>query len=79
MVISPRPLDDEAIDELVAQMRNPDQRRADLRAQLAANRTGATRLEELGGEGRRHDLRAATDEVQDYAERRMRDCIDSLT
>ena len=53
VVISPRPLDDDAIDELVAQMRNPDQRRADLRAQLAANRTGADAPARAGGQGRR--------------------------
>jgi N-methylhydantoinase B len=41
VVISPRPLDAAAIDELVARMRQPDERRADLRAQLAANRVGA--------------------------------------
>ena len=47
VVIAPRVLDEAAIDELVAQMRQPDQRRADLRAQLAANRIGAQRLVEL--------------------------------
>jgi N-methylhydantoinase B len=78
VVIGPRVLDEAAVEELVAQMRNPAQRRADLRAQLAANRTGAERLTELA---RRHGaggLRAATDEVQAYAERRMRACIRSL-
>ena len=40
-------LDDEAIAELTAQMRQPEQRRADLRAQLAAGRGGARRLFEL--------------------------------
>jgi N-methylhydantoinase B len=78
VVISPRPLDDDAVDELVAQMRNPAQRRADLRAQLAANRTGATRLRELAERIGADELRTATDEVQDYAERRMRACIESL-
>ena len=47
VVIAPRVLDEAAIDELVAQMRQPAQRRADLRAQLAANRTGVERLREL--------------------------------
>ncbi len=47
VVIEPRVLDQAAIDELVAQMRRPDQRRADLRAQLAAGRVGARRLGEL--------------------------------
>jgi N-methylhydantoinase B len=78
VVISPRPLDDAAIEELVAQMRQPQERRADLRAQLAANRTGALRLGALArrlGPGR---LRAATDAVFDYAERRTRACLAAL-
>src|SRR5438309_431611 len=37
LVISPRILDEAAIGELSERMRQPDQRRADLRAQLAAN------------------------------------------
>ena len=53
VVIAPRLLDDAAIDELVAQMRQPEQRRADLRAQLAANRIGARRLAELAAAPRR--------------------------
>ena len=47
VVIGPRVLDPAAVDELVVQMRQPDQRRADLRAQLAAGRIGVRRLEEL--------------------------------
>src|SRR6201996_1474450 len=47
VVIEPRVLDDAAIDELAGQMRRPDQRRADLRAQLAAGRIGALRLRQL--------------------------------
>ncbi len=47
VVISPRPATPEAIEELVSQMRQPEERRADLRAQLAANRIGALRLSEL--------------------------------
>src|SRR5215471_1365856 len=49
VVISPRRLDDAAIAELAARMRQPAERRADLRAQLAANRTGVARLAELAG------------------------------
>ena len=44
VVIEPQVLDEDAIAELSAQMRQPDQRRADLRAQLAASRVGARRL-----------------------------------
>ena len=79
VVISPRPLDAESMQEIVAQMRSPEQRRADLRAQLAANRTGALRLAELAarlGAGR---LREATDAVLDYSERRTRACIGAMT
>ena len=78
VVIEPQRLDDDAIERLAAQMRQPAQRRADLRAQLAANRAGARRLAELDerlGDG---ELRAATDAVLDYAERRMRACIGAL-
>jgi N-methylhydantoinase B len=75
VVISPRRLDEDAIDELAAQMRQPKQRRADLRAQLAANRTGVERLRELHARGR---LAAAMAETIDYAERRMRACLAAL-
>ncbi len=78
VVIAPRPLDEAAIDELVAQMRQPDQRRADLRAQLAANRTGARRLVELAERLGREALQAGMDAVLDYAERRTRACIAAL-
>ena len=40
VVIEPQRLDEDAIERLADQMRQPAQRRADLRAQLAANRTG---------------------------------------
>jgi N-methylhydantoinase B len=75
VVIPPRRLDAAAIDELVARMRQPAQRRADLRAQLAANRTGVQRLQELHARGGLHDAMA---ETIDYAERRMRACLAQL-
>ena len=78
VVISPRPLTDETIEELVAQMRNPPERRADLRAQLAANHTGAQRLSELAGRIGVEPLRQAMAEVLDYTERRTRACIAAL-
>ncbi len=78
VVIQPRELTAEAIEELVVQMRDPQERKADLKAQLAANRIGALRLVELAervGEGR---LEEAMDAVLDYAERRTRACIAGL-
>ena len=78
VVIAPRRLDDATIEELVAQMRQPQERRADLRAQLAANRTGAQRLTELAGRVGPARLREATDAVLDYSERRTRASLAAL-
>jgi N-methylhydantoinase B len=78
VVIAPRVLDDAAIDELAEQMRQPAHRRADLRAQLAANRTGARRLGELADRVGLDFLREATAAVLDYAERRTRACLAAL-
>ena len=78
VVIAPRVLDEAAIEELVVRMRQPDQRRADLRAQLAANRIGARRLAELAERLGPEALREATAAVLDYAERRTRACIAAL-
>jgi N-methylhydantoinase B len=78
VVIEPQPLDEAAIARLVAQMRQPSQRRADLRAQLAANRAGVQRLRQLAARVGLGTLRAAMAEVLDYAERRTRACIAAL-
>jgi N-methylhydantoinase B len=78
VVIPPMPLDDDALRELAARMRNPRQREADLRAQLAAGRTGVDRLgalaERFGGDV----VGAAMSETLDYAERRTRARIAEL-
>jgi len=47
VVIPPTRFDDAVLDDLVARMRNPDERRGDLRAQLAAHRLAAQRVSEL--------------------------------
>jgi N-methylhydantoinase B len=54
---------------LLANVRNPQQRRADLRAQLGANERGADRLQELFGE--RADLTRAFDAVIEYSRERV--------
>src|SRR3712207_4893201 len=72
VVISPTRLDEATLRELAGRMRNPRQREADLRAQLAANSTGAARMSALI---ERHGLdlvRAGMAETQDYAERLTR-------
>jgi N-methylhydantoinase B len=78
VVIHPRELTAEAIEGLVAQMRQPQERRADLRAQLAANRVGALRLAELAARVGVERLEEVTGAVLDYAERRTRACIAAL-
>src|SRR5271166_1856108 len=78
VVIPPRPLDSGTLEELVARMRQPQERRADLRAQLAANHAGALRLIELAERVGSERLREATDAVLDYSERRTRACLAAL-
>jgi N-methylhydantoinase B len=78
VVIEPRKLDDDAIDELARRMRNPRQRAADLRAQLAANRAGAARVTELVERHGLDTVREAMAETLDYAERRTRAAITDL-
>jgi N-methylhydantoinase B len=78
VVIEPRVLDDDAIVELSQLMRRPEQRRADLRAQLAAGRVGVERLLELQRRIGAEALREAFAEVLDYAERRTRACLQEM-
>ena len=78
IVIAPRPLDETAIEEISRQMRQPDQRRADLRAQLAAGRVGGRRRLELYERFGKAQLTEAVSVVLDYAERRTRSCIEDL-
>jgi N-methylhydantoinase B len=72
VVIAPSRLDDATLRDLAGRMRNPRQREADLRAQLAAGRAGAERVEALierFGLAAYHD---GLEETLDYAERRTR-------
>ena len=78
VVIEPRVLDDATIAALAARMRQPDERRADLRAQLAANRIGVLRTVELDRRIGRDALHAGYAEVLDYAERRTRACLAAM-
>src|SRR4051794_15839599 len=75
VVIAPTRLDAELIRELASRMRGPRQREADLRAQLAANRTGASRMAELSRRYGLDTLKEAMRETLDYAERRTRAAI----
>jgi N-methylhydantoinase B len=78
VVIEPQVLDEHAIARLSERMRQPAQRRADLRAQLAAGRVAALRLAELHERVGAQKLQEAFGEVLDYAERRTRACLQEL-
>ncbi|MEF8773930.1 MAG: hydantoinase B/oxoprolinase family protein [Halobacteriales archaeon] len=69
----------EAVFELLlSNVRTPDERRGDLRAQQAANETGRERFSELVAEHGRDRLAEVLDAVKDYSERRMRAEIGDL-
>jgi N-methylhydantoinase B len=78
VVIPPTRLDDETLGALVARMRDPDERRGDLRAQLAAHRLAERRVAELCARRGRGRVVAAMDELFDYAERIVRSQIAAI-
>ena len=78
VVIPPTQLDDAAVEGLVAQMRNPDERRGDLRAQLAAHHLAERRVEELCARRGRLRVAAAMEELLAYSERVVRAAIAAL-
>jgi N-methylhydantoinase B len=78
VVIPPSRLDDELLADLVGRMRNPDERRGDLRAQLAAQRLAERRIEELCARRGRERVAAAMDALYAYSERVVRAGIAAL-
>jgi N-methylhydantoinase B len=78
VVVPPMRLDDAALESLVARMRNPDERRGDLRAQLAAHRLAESRVSELCARRGRSLVLAAMDELFAYSERIVRAAIREL-
>jgi N-methylhydantoinase B len=72
VVIPPTRLDDETLAELVSRMRNPEERRGDLRAQLAAHRLAGARVAELCERRGQKLVARAMDELHAYSERRVR-------
>lgn len=71
-------LDQGLIDALISQMRNPEQRAADLRAQLAACLRGGERVAEFAARYGESAFAEATTAVLDYAERLTRSAIEDL-
>jgi N-methylhydantoinase B len=78
LVVPPVRLTDEVVAILLANMRNPDERRGDLRAQLAAHRLAERRLTELCDRHGRERVEAAMDELFAYSERRVRSALAAL-
>ncbi|MFC5973047.1 hydantoinase B/oxoprolinase family protein [Halomarina salina] len=65
-------------DMILANVRTPDERRGDLRAQEAANQTAVDRFEDLVGTYGWETVAEVLGEIQDYSERRMRAEIEDL-
>ena len=78
IVIPPTRLDEKVLESLVTRMRNPDERRGDLRAQLAAHRLAEQRLGELCSRRGAERVAAAMDELLAYSERVVRAAIREL-
>jgi N-methylhydantoinase B len=66
---------EDVLDLLLANVRTPDLRRGDLRAQIAANQLAETRILELIERRGRETVLAAFEEVISYTERRTREAI----
>jgi N-methylhydantoinase B len=71
-------VDDDRLAALIEPMRNQRERRADLLAQLAANRLGARRIERLVERRSAATIRDGMAAVLDYAERATRAAIERL-
>jgi len=78
VVIPPTRLDEQTVDSLVARMRNPEERRGDLRAQLAAHRLAEQRVAGLCARRGAERVVAAMEELYAYSERSMRAGIAAL-
>jgi N-methylhydantoinase B len=78
LIIPPVRLDDSVTRVILANVRTPELRRADLHAQAAAGRIAGQRLVELVDRHGRETVLDAFDEVIAYAERRAREAIRRL-
>ncbi|HEY3542833.1 MAG TPA: hydantoinase B/oxoprolinase family protein [Gaiellaceae bacterium] len=78
LIIPPTQLTDEVMQLFLANARNPDERRGDLRAQIAAHRLAERRLQELCERRGRDRVAAAMDELYAYSERMVRAAIARL-
>ncbi len=78
IVVPPVRLDGEVLTLLLANMRHPDERRGDLRAQLAAHRLAERRLAELVARRGEEAVAGAMEQLYRYSERVVRAAIGRL-
>src|SRR5438067_10488521 len=78
LIVPPVRLTDDVLTLFVANARNPDERRGDLRAQISAHRLAERRLDELCTRRGRERVAAAMDELYAYSERLVRAAITEL-
>src|SRR5215472_10540783 len=78
VILPPQLLTDEVLERFVRATRQPEERRGDLRAQLAAHRLAERRLEELCARRGRDSVAAAMDELYAYSERTVRAALATL-
>jgi N-methylhydantoinase B len=78
VIVPPRLLTGEALDEFVAQTRRPEERRGDLRAQLAAHALAERRLDDLCERRGADEVKAAMDVLYAYSERMVRAALARL-
>src|SRR3954466_10924205 len=78
VILPPQLLTDEVLERFVQATRQPEERRGDLRAQLAAHRLAERRLEELCVRRGRDRVAAAMDELYAYSERIVRAALAAL-
>jgi N-methylhydantoinase B len=78
VILPPQLLTDEVLERFVEATRQPEERRGDLRAQLASHGLAERRLEELCERRGRDRVAAAMDELFSYSERMVRAAIAEL-
>ena len=71
-------LNEKFLDTFLHQVRNPEERKGDLRAQVAALSRGKTRLNDLLSRYGKKQICAVVEELKGYAERLMRTTINKL-
>ena len=78
VILPPQLLTEDVLEQFVEATRQPEERRGDLRAQLASHRLAERRLEELCERRGRERVAAAMDELYSYSERMVRAALAQL-